>query len=181
MLEDKYRKVVNNYLVNGGNKRKACLDAGYSKNSVNDVFSRKDVQEEIQRRFKESERKTDMDREWLLEKLKTIIEAEPGELLEVDQRGRPSLNFNKLSPSLRSAISKVSVTQTKGGGKYKQTKTHVNIDTPDRIAAIKEAAQLLGLREQHVKINLEDDLIERISQARNWDDEEEDVKDGTDG
>jgi phage terminase small subunit len=170
VLADKYRVAINHYLINGGNKRQACIKAGFSQWSVKDVFDRPDVQEEIERRLKVTEQKTNMDREWLLDKLRTIIEAEPGELIEVDEKGRPSLNYKNLSPSLRKAISKVTMKTSRAGGKYKNQKSEVTFETPERIAAIKEAAVLLGLREEKHKIDLEDDLISRITAARNWDD-----------
>lgn len=166
MLNEKHRQVINNYLVNGMNKSEACRKAGLSAASARDIFNRRDVREEIERRIERTEKKTDMDREWLLDKLRTIIEAEPGELIEVDEKGRPSLNWNNLSPSLRSAISKVTVETNRPGGKYKRTKTNVKIDLPDKIAAIKEAATLLGLREEKHKIDFEDDLIDRLQRAR---------------
>jgi hypothetical protein len=147
-------------------KSKACEQAGLSKNSAPDIFGRADVQEEIEKRLTVSEKKTDMDREWLLGKLKEIIEASPGDLLEVDDKGRPSLNFNKLNPSLRKAIRKVTIDQNREGGKYKRTTTHVAIDPYDKIAAIKEAATLLGYRDKVTQINIEQTLIDKLQQRR---------------
>jgi hypothetical protein len=162
---DKHRRVVNYYLLGLG-KKAACKKAGFSPLSYQDIFGRADVKEEIERRIRVSEKKTDMDREWLLSKLRIIIEAEPGELIEVDEDGRASLNFNNLSPTLRKAISKVSAESSREGGKYKRTKSHVVIDTPNRLHAIKEAAILLGLREEKTKIDLEQSLMDELTKRR---------------
>lgn len=164
-LSPQHKKVVNAYLM-GDTKRAACVKAGFSPLSSQDIFGRADVRAEIERRIKVSEEKTDMDRAWLLEKLKQIIEASPGDLIEVDAKGRPSLNFNNLTPSLRKVIGKVTIDHQSGGGKYKRDKTHVSISVPDKINAIKEAAVLLGLREEKHKIDMEERLIEELVRRR---------------
>lgn len=159
-------KALNAFLINGGNKQDAMRKAGFSIWYAKEFFQRPDVVAFIQEHNQKLERKTLMDKAWLLEKLKTIIEAEPGELIEVDAKGRPSLNFNNLSTSLRKAISKVSIDTQREGGKYKRTKTKINIDVPDRISAIKEAAILLGIREEKTQITAEQQLIDVLAQRR---------------
>jgi hypothetical protein len=159
-------KAINQFLVNGGNKQDAMRKAGFSIWYAKEFFQRPDVVSYIDAVNKKLERKTEMDRAWLLEKLRTIIEAEPGELIEVDAKGRPSLNFNNLSPSLRKAISKITIDTQRDGGKYKKTKTKVSFDVPDRISAIKEAAVLLGIREEQHKINTDQALIDELVKRR---------------
>ena len=165
-IDPRYSRVIDYWLINGMNKQDACVRAGFSKNTVQDIFARKDVKEEIQRRLKVSEKKTEMDREWLLGKLQMIIEASPGDLLEVDEAGRPSMNWNLLTPALKKIITKVTIDTSRDGGKYKRTKSHVSIARPDMIAAIKEAAILLGLRETKTKLDFEDSLIETLAKRR---------------
>ena len=165
-LSIRHRRAIN-YYMKGALKKDACTRAGFSTHSVRDVFSHPEVRAEIERRMRVTEKATDMDRQWLLEKLKIIIEASPGELIEVDEQGRPSLNFKHLSPSLKKVIRKITIDTTKEGGKYKRTKTNISISTPDMIGAIKEAAILLGLRQEKTKIDMEESLIEALLQRRN--------------
>lgn len=164
-MSAKHRQAVNYYLQ-GMSKSKAAEKSGFKKSTTPDVFARKDVRDEIDRRMKLTEAKVDMDRAWLLEKLRDVIEATPGELIEVDAKGRPSLNWDKLSPSLRKAISTVTVNTSKAGGKYKQTKTDVKITTTDKLGAIKEAGILLGLREEKKVIDIEDGLVAILTRKR---------------
>ena len=164
-LSDMHRKAINFY-IRGHSKKDSCVAAGFSKNSVPDIFNKPEVREEIERRMKLSEKTTDMDRAWLLNKLKIIIEAEPGQMLEVDADGRPSLNFKNLTSGLKKAISKVTLDATREGGKYKRTKMTFKIDVPDRINAIKEAAILLGIRETKTQINVEQELIDKLTKRR---------------
>ena len=164
-LSIRHRRAIN-YYMKGALKKDACTRAGFSEHSVRDVFSKPEVRAEIERRMRVTEKATDMDREWLLNKLRTIIEASPGELLEVDKDGRPSLNFSHLSPGLKRVIRKITVDTTREGGKYKRTKTNVTIQVPDMIGAIKEAAILLGLRQEKTKIDMEQSLIDALVQRR---------------
>ena len=165
-LTIRHRRAIN-YYMKGALKKEACKRAGFSEHSVRDVFGHPEVREEIERRIRVTEKATDMDREWLLNKLRMIIEASPGELIEVDKDGRPSLNFKHLSPSLKKIIRKISVDTTREGGKYKRTKTNVSIAVPDMIGAIKEAAILLGLRQEKTKIDMEQSLIDELVSRRN--------------
>lgn len=164
-LSIRHRRVIN-YYMKGALKKDACTRAGFSTHSVRDVFGHPDVKAEIERRMRVTEKATDMDREWLLNKLKMIIEASPGELIEVDKEGRPSLNFKHLSPSLKKVIRKITVDTTREGGKYKRTKTNVTIQVPDMLGAVKEAAILLGLRQEKTKIDMEQSLIDALVQRR---------------
>lgn len=173
-VKDIHRKVISNYIINGFNKAKACEQAGLSKHSAPDVFNRPEVQAEIERRLQVSEEKTDMDRKWLLDKLRDIIEASPGDLLEFDEKGRPSLDWQKLSPQLRRAIRKVTIDSSREGGKYKRTHTHVSIDPYDKIAAIKEAATLLGLREKKTTVQVDEQIIDILQQRRSANRKEQD-------
>lgn len=164
-LTIRHRRAIN-YYMKGAIKKDACRRAGFSEHSVRDVFGHPEVKEEIERRMRVTEKATDMDREWLLGKLKMIIEASPGELIEVDKEGRPSLNFKYLSPSLKKVIRKITIDTTKEGGKYKRVKTNVSISTPDMIGAIKEATILLGLRQEKTKIDMEQSLIDALVKRR---------------
>jgi len=164
-LDMKHRQVIN-YYFQGLSKKAATMKAGFSALSAQDIFKRPDVREELDRRMTIQEHKTDMDREWLVDKLRDIIEASPADLLEVDDKGRPSMNWERLTPGLRKAISTITVDTSKDGGKYKKVKTNVKITTSDKLGAIKEAAVLLGLREEKKVIDIEDNLVKILMQKR---------------
>lgn len=168
-LPDHYRKVINHYLL-GNTKKDSCLKAGLSQASVQQVFSNPEVKEEIKRRIKLTESRTNIDREWLIAQLTSIITANEGELLEIDESGRPSLNFNNLSDSLRRLLNSFSISETSGGGKYKRSKRdfkYKGVSVETKLAAIKELAVLLGLREEKTKIDAEQSLIDALMQRRN--------------
>lgn len=164
ILSDKHKAAIAAYMRHN-NKKQACLDAGYSEWSVPDIFNHPDVVAEIKRRQEQTAANAGITREYLLGKLKTIIDAEPGEMLEVDNKGKVSINYKNLSPSLRKAIRKFEVVETKGAKKYSKTKTQVKFDVPDIIAAIKEAGVLTGIREEKTQINTDMDLVKRLDQG----------------
>ena len=165
-LSIRHRRAIN-YYMKGALKKDACERAGFSRHSVRDVFGHPDVKREIERRMRVTEKATDMDRKWLLDKLRLIIEHSPGELIEVDDKGRPSMDFKHLSSGLKKIISKVTIDVTREGGKYKRSKVNISIAKPDMIQAIKEAAILLCLRQEKTKIDMEESLIEALLQRRN--------------
>ncbi len=164
-LSAQSRRAINDYIMHG-NKRRAAKAAGFSGTYAYDFFQRDDVVREIERRMKVSEDKTDMDRAYLLEKLRLIIDATPGELLEISEKGRPSMNWKKLSPELKSVMSKLELTTDRPGGKYKRQKVSVKFDTPDQLNAINLAAKLLGLFEEKHTIAIEEGIINRLSSKR---------------
>lgn len=155
-----------NFFLRGHTQKDSCKMAGFSPASARDVFAKKAVQDEIERRIRVQEKKTDMDREWLLEKLRIIIDADVGDLIEVDEKGRPSLNFSNLTPGMRKAITKITVDSNREGGKYKRSKTHVAITMADKLNAIKEVATLLGLRETKSQISLDEDTVRILTSRR---------------
>lgn len=165
MLSVKHRKVINHYII-GHSKPEAAELGGFSRASAKDIFARPDVMAEIERRIALSEKKVDMDRAYLLRKLQEIIECTPGDLLVVDEKGRPSLDFAHLTTSMRKGIGKIVVDTKREGGKYKKTETKVTITSLDRINAIKEVATLLGIRETKTKIDMEDKLIAELTRRR---------------
>jgi len=174
----KYRKAIS-YYIKGYTKKRACELAGFTgKASHLDVFSRPEVREEVNNRMKAVEAKTNIDREWIINKLVEMIEATPGELIEIDGKGRPSLNFENMSAGLRNALTKITIDESKPAGKWKRTKTKVDIRVPDKIAALKELAVLLGLREEKHKLQLEDEAIEILQRRRNKIAKREEEQDG---
>ena len=164
-IDPKHRLAVNYYL-GGLNKKASAVKAGYSAASTKDVFDHENVRALIAKRLEKQEAKTDMDREYLLGKLHEIIATSAGDLLEVDEKGKADLNWERLSPALRKSINTITVDSKNPGGKYSKSSTTVKITTADRLSAIKEAATLLGIREEKKSIDLEDGLVAILTQRR---------------
>ena len=161
-LARKHQICADLYLA-GYSKRAAMTKAGYAKSTnVGEIFDRPDVWSYVRQEQEKSRLQHGMTKDFLLEKLKMIIECDPGELIELDEKGNASINFERMSPGLRKMIRKVSIDSNKPGGKYKRKHTKVSIDVPDIIAAIKEAGILLGFRQENLKIEGEMDLVKRL-------------------
>ena len=164
-LPVRYRQAIS-YYIKGYTKKAACEKAGFGPNASKDIFAKPEVKDEVNRRMKQVETKSNIDREWLIEKLKEVVEASPGELLSVDERGRASIDWSNMTPSLRRSLSHLSIDETQAAGKWKRKKTKVNIKVPDRIAAIKEIAILLGVREEKTKLQMDAESVNILTRRR---------------
>lgn len=137
-LSDQERIVISTLLRTGSNDE-AARKAGYSRSSLKAVLARPRVKEELRRRRNDAMTRASMDLAYLLEQLQKIIEAPDG--AEVGKVGNLAKGEHRFS--------EVSVAQTSNGRKYARPKTTVKgstVKTSDRIAAIKEAGTLMGVR-----------------------------------
>jgi len=164
-LSDKQDLLVSYYLRHG-DKKQAALKVGYSENSVKDAFKHPLVRAEIERRRLRLREVTQMDKEYLLQKLKEIIDPYLGDMIEVDPDGDPRIEWSRLTPEMRKLIGKFTIETRTSGQKYGRTKTTVKVDPHDKIAAIKEAAAILGLKVQQHEVNVSDSLIDTLTKRR---------------
>ena len=160
-LTDKQLIFVN-ALIRGYTKTEAAEKASISKYTIRDYMASPRVQEELRRRRNDAARRADMDLEYLLDKLKGIIEAPTGsEVGAIKNLAKGEHEF-----------SEIQVEQTSTGKKYARPKTKIKgktVSNADKINAIKEAATLLGLHETKVKVDMNDRLINILKE------EEDDV------
>lgn len=150
-LSDNERIVVN-ALIRGFTREEAAAKAGLSKHTIKDYLARPRVQEELRRRRNDAARRADMDLEYLLGKLREIIDAPAG--TDVGAVGNLAKGEH--------GFAEVDVEQVSTGKKYARPKTKIKgktVRNSDRINAIKEAATLMGLHETKVKVDVNDRLI----------------------
>ena len=147
------------WFMRGYSKAESMRKAGYSesvaKTDTSSVFGRDDVKEEIARRQDRAAQKAQVDANWIIGRLTAIAGADIGDLIEVDSEGIPTINFNKLTPDIRAAIGEVG----SGGGKIK-------VKTADKLRALELLGKYLGLFTDRIKIEGDQDLIERLYAGR---------------
>lgn len=86
-LSEKNRKVVVNFL-NGMTEREAILAAGYKGwTKTKDIFERDEVRKEIERRQHQMSSKAGVDADWIIDRLKSIADANLSDLLTLDEEG----------------------------------------------------------------------------------------------
>lgn len=170
MMTQQMLIAANEYLK-GKTKKHALLKAGYSKSVAStdqdSVFGREDVQEYIESKRVDMEKKTEVNLEWLIERLREIVESSPGDLL--GEKGVPA-DLDKLDPELKSVLGEVSVTQASRGGKYKRKQTVTKartITNADRIRAMEMMAKLLGLMQDRMKVDVEENVISLLRSGMN--------------
>jgi phage terminase small subunit len=84
-LSPKILDVLAHYFTNGYHQKEAMLSAGYAESTAStaqfQIFGRPDVKAEIERRLKELNAAAQVDADWLMRRLKIMIEASPGDIL----------------------------------------------------------------------------------------------------
>lgn len=152
MLSDRKRKVIDSYLRTF-NKKQAMLDAGYSESMSDsgrhEVFGDPEVKAEIARRQALTTHRTEVTLDWLIGKLKAIVEADLIELY--NEEGKPDLK--KLNPALKTAITSIS---SKG-----------EIGLADKLKAIELLIRHLGLSKEKISlVATEQELVAALHEGR---------------
>ncbi len=155
-LSERQRKVVVGWL-NGLSRREAVQAAGYAPSAkTGAVFDNPQVQKEIARRQHQMSSKAGVDADWIVERLKSIANANIVDLYELDEEGIPRIDLNKLTPDLRRALTGYSV---KRDGK-------ISVDAADKLKALDMLAKHLGMYQDQVTVQGELTLVERLQQGR---------------
>lgn len=169
-LTDQEKKAINAYR-RGRTKKQALLDAGYSESVANtdahSVFNKPQVRAEIEARQKLAERRSKVDEMWIIQRLAQIADANVGELLVIDGNGTPNIDWDKLSPEMKYAMSGFKVRKyMKGRGKNAKPVTEITPQMADKLRALEMLARYLGMFQDKLKIEGEADLIEALHAGR---------------
>lgn len=169
-LTPKRRKVVNEYMK-CFNKKRAMLAAGYSKSMsetrANDVFGDPAVIAEIERRQKIAAHRSDVTLDWIVERLKLIADANLGDILNIYSDGSASFDFTKLTPALKKALNKFSVSERKDGRKGNVIVDN-KVGLSDQLKALELLVRHLGLSKEKTAIEHsgEVSLVEQLHKGR---------------
>lgn len=169
-LSQRELRTINNYM-NGMSKKEAMEKAGYSDwyslKCTDRVFNRPEVAGEIERRQKLAAKRADVSLDWIIERLKSIADANVGDLLDVYSDGSAKVNMNKITPELRRALTNVVVDEyTEGRGEGAQKVKRVRISVADKLRALELLVKHLGLSKEKIVVEGEIDLVERLQRGR---------------
>lgn len=170
-LNGKKKKAIDLYL-SGKSKKDAMLGAGYSASTADtkhsDVFGDPEVVAEIERRQKIASTRTDISLEWALSQLKKIVEANMGDLIEIDEStGEYKINMARLSPELKYALTNFTVDEMQEGrGPGAEKFKRLRIGTLDKVRALELIIRHGGLSKEKVVVQVEGDLVERLNRGR---------------
>lgn len=181
-LTPRMKLAIDNYFANGLNKYKAMRDAGYSHWSSHrqiDVFGRREVKEEIERRQRRMAEKAQVTAEWVIQKFKEIVEADLGQVLVIQEDGTAYFDFTKATPEFLANIGEFTVDEIKEGrGDGARPVKRIRVKLNDKLRALEALGRHLGLFKDQVEVKGSVDLIERIQAGRKRlqkNDEEEDA------
>lgn len=172
----RYWRVIDYYFANGFKQSEAMLAVGYSdfvsKHRQHIVFGREDVKQEIAKRMAKLREKSEVDRDWIIEKYKQLVETSLGELIEVDENdGRYGwVDLKKLTPAQRVWITEFTVEEYKEGrGENAEAviKTKIKmISDSTKKGALDSLSRILGLFNDKVTLEGEVSLVERLQRGR---------------
>ena len=169
-LTPKRRKVIDAFMKCFSQKQ-AMLEAGYSESTAstrsNDVFGDPAVQSEISRRQKLAAHRSDVSLDWIVDRLKMIADANLGDMLDIYSDGSAGINFKKLTPQIRKALTKFSVSERKDG-RQGNVIVDTKIGLADQLKALELLIRHLGLskEKQALELSGEVSLVEQLHAGR---------------
>ena len=160
VLNEQHRQCIVHFL-NGMTKKEAIVKAGFSKwLNANTIFDRDDVKTEIARRQKQMSTKSGVTAEWIIERLKSIADADLSQLLEVNEEGEAKLDMRKLTPDLRRALGSF-----KSDG-YGSKVFKMDVKLTDKLKALEMLGRHLSLFNDKIEVNAEQTLVEALQAGR---------------
>jgi phage terminase small subunit len=169
-LTAKRRKVVDEFMK-CANQKEAMLAAGYSQSMSAtrsaDIFKDPAVMREIERRQNLATHRSDVTLDWVVERLKAVADANLGDALDIYSDGTASINFNKLTPQLKKALNKFTVS-TKKDGRGGDVIVDNKVGFSDQLKALELLVRHLGLSKEKTAVELtgEVSLVERLHAGR---------------
>lgn len=164
------KKAADGFLA-GKTKVQAMKDAGYSDTTSetkhSDVFGHPAVADYIEKKQRLSAQKSNVTLDWITEQLKSIASANLGDMVVIDLDGSMSIDYTKLTPDLRKALSGFVIDEIKEGrGPNARTIKRIKVQTSDKLRALDMLVRHLGLSQEKLTIDVEGDLVERLTRAR---------------
>ena len=171
MKNPKHLRLVNAYIKHGS-RQQALLDVGYSESYAAThglkIFDRADVRTEIEKRQERMRERSKVTEDWIIERLIDIADANVGDLIELDDKGKPFVNYSRISPALRRAIMVVDVDEEMSGrGENASPVKKIKIRTSDKLKALDMLAKVLGIyAAEKMEVSGDADLVKRINEGR---------------
>lgn len=167
-LNPRHHKVVDAYFLNNFNKTKACEKAGYANpaQQATAIFSRADVQAEIQRRMYLNAQAWKIDENWVIERLSMIANGNLGQVITMlKQNGH---DVAALPPELQFALSEYTEeVYMEGTGEDAQPVKKLKVKTRDQLGALMALCRHLGMFQDTLDLRFEQTMVERMQAGRN--------------
>lgn len=159
MLKESYRKAIMAYLKGMG-KRDALTAAGYGPDyKIHFVFDRPEVIKEIQRRQNSMSTKALVDTNWVVERLKSIADANLNDIIVLDEEGIGRYDLSLMTKDLRRALCGYDTSGHNGAQK-------MHIKLSDKLRALEMLSRYLGLFDDKLNVQGELTLVERLQKGR---------------
>jgi len=177
-LKVRHIKAINEYMLNGGNKRQAMMTAGYpdttSRTRTGLVFDREDVKAEIEYRENMLAKKYNLTADWVIKRLMNVASGPEvlAKFMEVQSDGSLGWDFSGATDDELALVTELGVDfYMEGKGKTAKKVKKFRIKTADSLSALTQLARHLGLLTDKLEVtgNSLTDLIQagrnRLSKA----------------
>jgi hypothetical protein len=169
-ITPKVQTVINNYFANGFVQRQAMLDAGYAESTARldqfRIFGRPDVKAQIEARMKLLTDKSEIDGDWVMRKLKLLLDANIGEILAKLEANDYDLNC--LSAEEWYVLGDIQVTRGNDAGPNGELLpwTKVKLKSEGRNPLIVTALKKLGLFVDKLEVTNQEDVTKALMAGR---------------
>jgi len=160
-LNPKQQRFVEEYLIDL-NATQAAIRAGYSKKTAKSqgqrLLTHVDIKTAIDEAKRQRSKRTDINADWVLQRLAQIAEANLNDFMSLTNDGEPFIDLSEATPEQMYALSEVLVTEYKEGrGKNARDIINTKIKMSDRLKAL----ELIG---RHVDVQAFKDKLELSGQ-----------------
>lgn len=174
-LTPKIQSVINHYFENGFHQGRAMMAAGYSEGSAKfaqfHIFGRPDVKAEIERRMRAITEKSEVDGDWLMRKLKLMIDANLGDILR--KLATFDYDINCLSDEELFVLGDIIVEHGSEVAGYEKDGTaiirptiKVKVKTEGKTQMIVTALRKLGLFKDSLEVKTDADVVAALTAGR---------------
>lgn len=150
-LTNKQKVFIDNYLVSL-NATDAAIKAGYSKKSARHIaainLTKPLVAAAIKKEMDKRSKRTSIDQDWVIERLRRIADADATDFVDVTTNGVAFKDWQKLGTEKTAAISGVSESITQGGGGTQAFKMY------DKVKALELLGKHCGMFRQEFNLDL---------------------------
>lgn len=145
-LTAKQQRFVEEYLIDL-NATQAAIRAGYSKKTAKEVgcqnLTKLNIQEEIQKKIKNREKRTEITQDRVLKELAAIAFAKVSDFVIIDDWGHVELTQTEaLSEDNKKALAGI-----------KETKFGINVETYDKTKALELLGRHLGMFKDKIEVS----------------------------
>lgn len=166
---EQYRRVIRNYYGAAGlNWRKAAELAGFADGNYAFTLLRRPDFQALHEQYKlKLAVKFEVTESKIIDTWAKLAFTEPGELVELDENGKPYLEFQKMTPEIRSILSEFTVEEyQEGRGENARAVKRFKVKFVSREKALDALTRIKGMYKDKLDISAGPNVVEALMAGR---------------